>query len=74
MWRLAAREGCAVEEDQTEQGASAEAAAARPERGAVRAGGIGSVGCSARCLEVGKRLSRAGPAAHSGVLPDPAGM
>lgn len=27
------------EEDQTEQGASAEAAAARPRRGAVRAGG-----------------------------------
>ena len=65
MWRLASREGCAVWEDQTEQGASTEAAAARPRARSCPSRGDRS-GCSTRCLEVGKRLSRAGPAAQWG--------
>ena len=52
-------------EDQTEQGASAEAAAARPRARSCPTPGDRS-GCSTRCLEVGKRLSRAGPAAQWG--------
>lgn len=66
------REGRAVRGGQAEQGECAGAAAARPIERSCPSSPDRSGRC-ARCLEVGKRLSRAGPATSLGRSPVSAG-